>query len=136
MRPFVMVVDDDESVRTILGAVLGTAGYDVVALSNGEEALDRMRDGPLPSLVLLDLMMPKMGGWQVLETMQESPRLAQVPVVVLTAFGAREDLPTSRTVIHKPVEEAVLRNLVDELCVGEHAGQRAERTEDASSTTR
>jgi CheY-like chemotaxis protein len=111
-----MVIDDDESVRTILSTILGAAGHQVVALGDGAEALDRMREGPLPALVLLDLMMPKMGGWQVLEAMRESPSLSRVPVVVLTAFGDPSELPSPHmTILHKPVEAPVLRELVAEV---------------------
>jgi CheY-like chemotaxis protein len=113
----VMVVDDDESVRTTLEAILRHHGHEVVTASSGADALQQLRAGPLPDLVLLDLMMPGIGGWDVIEAMSESPRLAEVPVVILTAFGAGPELPVGRPMLHKPVDDEVLRGLVDELLV-------------------
>jgi CheY-like chemotaxis protein len=65
--------------------------------------------------MLLDLMMPGMSGWQVIQALGESPRLADFPVVVLTAFGSGDDAPADRPVIHKPVDADVLCGLVGEL---------------------
>ena len=56
-------------------------------------------------------MMPGVTGWQVLEEMSHSPRLAPIPVVVLTAFGTRDDLPAGRPVLHKPVDVETLIDL-------------------------
>jgi CheY-like chemotaxis protein len=114
-HPRVLVVDDDESMRMTLEAILRRDGHQIVVAAGGEEALARMRGGPPPDLVLLDLLMPGMGGWDVIEAMGQSPGLAEVPVVVLTAFGEGEDLPPGRPVLHKPVDGDVLRGLVHEL---------------------
>jgi CheY-like chemotaxis protein len=112
VSPFLLVVDDDEVIRTVITEVLREDGHEVVCASDGAEALAFLRCGTFPELVLLDLMMPGVTGWQVLETMAQSPRLASIPVVVLTAFDARDDLPTGRPVLHKPVEGALLLDLV------------------------
>jgi CheY-like chemotaxis protein len=114
-HPRVLVVDDDECSRATLDAILRRDGIDVVAASGGNEALACMRDGPPPDVVLLDLLMPGMNGRDVIEAMSNSPRLAEVPVVVLTAFGEGDDLPPGRSVLHKPVDGDVLRGLVNEL---------------------
>jgi CheY-like chemotaxis protein len=115
VNPFVLVVDDDETVRTVMAEVLRADGRDVVCARDGAEALAIMRGEPTPDLVLLDLMMPGVTGWQVLESMGESPRLARVPVVVLTAFDARDDLPAGRPALHKPMDGALLLDLVHTL---------------------
>jgi two-component system, chemotaxis family, chemotaxis protein CheY len=111
----VMIVDDDESIRTMLETILRHDGHEAVSAASGAEALRQLRAGPLPDLVLLDLMMPGICGWDVIESMSESPRLAEVPVVVLTAFGDGAELPACRPVLHKPVDDEVLRALIDEL---------------------
>jgi CheY-like chemotaxis protein len=113
--PRVLVVDDDECMRATLDAVLRRDGIDVVVASGGEEALVCMRDGPPPDVVLLDLLMPGMGGRDVIDAMGDSPRLAEIPVVVLTAMGEGEDLPPGRSVLHKPIDGDVLRGLVGAL---------------------
>jgi CheY-like chemotaxis protein len=111
----VLIVDDDESVRTTLEVILRREGHEVLAVPGGAQALDRLGDGTPPDLMLLDLMMPGMSGWEVLQALGDSPRLADVPVVVLTSFGAGDDAPAGRPVIHKPVDADVLCGLVEEL---------------------
>lgn len=87
----VMVVDDQEAnVRTV-GGMLVRAGFDVVPCFSGQEALDRMAAG-LPDLVLLDMRMPAMDGFQVLERLQADESMRAVPVIFLTADHERESL--------------------------------------------
>jgi len=111
----VLVVDDDEAVRTVMAEVLRADGHHVVCASDGAEALAVLRSGPAPELVLLDLMMPRINGWQVLASMSQSPRLASVPVVILTSFDARDDLPVGRPALHKPMDGALLLELLHTL---------------------
>jgi len=80
----VLVVDDDEGNRTILLRRLSRLGHEVTLAGDGQEALARLRRGPF-DLLLLDIQMPGMNGYQVLETMKTDPALAQVPVIVLSA---------------------------------------------------
>ena len=94
--PTVLVVDDDFDVRDTLSDVLRDAGYLVVSAADGREALALMRSGPLPDLVVLDLMMPNMNGYEFRAAQRLDPELSSVPVVVLTAdrqvHGRREEL--------------------------------------------
>jgi CheY-like chemotaxis protein len=106
-RDEVLVVDDDEALRAVVAEALQSEGFAVQTAASAVEALEHMRDHR-PSLVLLDLMMPGMSGWQMLDAMQESHALRDVPVVVLTAFDVRYDLPPGRPVLHKPVEPGLL----------------------------
>jgi two-component system response regulator CpxR len=95
-RPNVLVVDDDDSIREVIAEVLRDEGYDVSVAGNGEQALTEMRKNHSPDLVLLDLMMPVMSGWELLEILETSPELARIPVVVVSAMsapGAWESLP-------------------------------------------
>jgi CheY-like chemotaxis protein len=94
-RASVLVVDDDEAIRQVIAEVLRDEGYEVVCAENGLQALCEMRKGPHPDLVLLDLMMPVMSGWEVLEQRESSDELSRIPVVVvsaMTAPGAEEQL--------------------------------------------
>jgi CheY-like chemotaxis protein len=114
-RPhFVLIVDDDESVRLLLADILVRDGYQVECAVDGAEAI-RMLRGPAPDLMILDLLMPGTSGWDVLEFMGERPRLSTIPVVVLTAYGEGEEMPSGRPVIHKPVDADLLRRLLCEL---------------------
>jgi CheY-like chemotaxis protein len=114
MHTHLLVVDDDESIRTTLAVILQRDGRDVACAADGKEALGRMRDHP-PDLVLLDLMMPGMGGWDVLAAMRESPSLAEIPVVVLTSLHDDAHAPPGQPVLHKPVDDAIVRAVVDTL---------------------
>ena len=84
--PAVLVVDDDYDNREMLSAALADAGYSVVTAENGERALRWLRETTaLPSIILLDLMMPVMTGWEFRIEQQGDARLAQIPVVMLSA---------------------------------------------------
>jgi CheY-like chemotaxis protein len=87
-RASVLVVDDDEAIRDVIAEVLRDEGYSVVCAENGAEALREIGRERHPDLVLLDLMMPVMSGWEVLEHLQESDELKQIPVVIVSAMTA------------------------------------------------
>jgi CheY-like chemotaxis protein len=108
---YVLVVDDDEAIRLVLLETLRNDGRQVVCAGDGDEALKIMAGPRLPRLVILDLMMPRVSGWQVLDQMERTPRLAGVPVVVLTAFDSCADLPRGRSIVHKPIEGFLLLDL-------------------------
>ena len=80
----ILVVDDNIDLRDTLGDLLTLAGYRVVCASNGREALACLRSGPLPRLILLDLKMPVMNGWEFRTLQLQDPALAGVPVLVLS----------------------------------------------------
>jgi CheY-like chemotaxis protein len=81
----VLIVDDDAEVRNVVRATLHNAGLKTAEAVNGKAACDWLAGNPPPDLVLLDLMMPEMDGFQFLERMREHPQWLTVPVVVLTA---------------------------------------------------
>ncbi len=91
-----------------LARVLRDAGFSVGLAEDGEQALLTLEHNTPPALVLLDLMMPRVNGWQVLRAMERTARLADIPVIVLTAFAARGGLPVGCRVLHKPFERDVL----------------------------
>jgi DNA-binding response OmpR family regulator len=80
----VLVVEDDEGAYQLLRAALRHLPLDFVNASTGTQAI-RLLDGDLPELMFLDIDLPDMHGWQVLEKFKESRRLANVPIIVLTA---------------------------------------------------
>jgi CheY-like chemotaxis protein len=83
----VMVVEDDLDIRESLMEILEDHGYEPIGAENGLEALDMLRGpGPQPCLILLDLMLPKMDGRAFRQHQLESPELAAIPVVVISAF--------------------------------------------------
>jgi DNA-binding response OmpR family regulator len=80
----VLVVDDEDDIRRFLDLVLREKAYEVMTASTGEEGLLRARSGR-PDLVLLDIMMPGLDGWQVLERLKADPATVDIPVAILSA---------------------------------------------------
>src|SRR5450755_3211947 len=97
--PTVMVVDDDLGCREVLTEFLRIWGYDVEVAANGKEALEKLHTvgQPPPSVILLDLMMPVMGGREFRQEQLRDPLLAKIPVVIVSA--AREALESERGVL-------------------------------------
>jgi CheY-like chemotaxis protein len=83
---YILIVDDDDDFREALSEVLSEAGYPVQQAENGEVALARVA-AEAPGIVLLDLKMPVMDGWGVIERMRQDPRTAHVPILILSAYG-------------------------------------------------
>lgn len=84
-RRAIMIIDDDDAIRAALEDVLSDEGYEVVGVSDGQQALDYLRAEKRPSAILLDLWMPVMDGWKFLEALLGDPRFSRIPLVVLTA---------------------------------------------------
>lgn len=92
----ILIVDDEAYIRLLLRDCLRQAGYDTVSASDGREALEVVRE-ETPDLVLLDITMPEMDGWQVLKAIRADDRIRMTPVVMLTARGEAESLMESQT---------------------------------------
>jgi CheY-like chemotaxis protein len=117
----VLVVDDDEPFRTEIVEVLRRSGYAVVSAGDGREALEYLRGDNTPALVILDMMMPLMEGWSLFEAVKRDPRLASVPIVLLTCVGDSEDDMPELDVsgyLNKPVRMTKLLSIAAEHCRG------------------
>jgi CheY-like chemotaxis protein len=112
MSGHILVVDDDADLRETLQMLLEEAGFSVTAAANGHAALERLRRGAHPSLILLDLMMPEMNGWQFLEHARRDASLGSIPIVIMTAHKspALPPLPPwpPEEVLYKPFDAAKL----------------------------
>ena len=95
MAKLVMLVDDSDVLRKITVFNLKKNGYDVVEATNGEEAIEKLKEGIKPDLMLLDIMMPKMDGFTVLKILKENEEWKEIPVIVLTAKGGEDDEKTA-----------------------------------------
>jgi CheY-like chemotaxis protein len=111
-----LLVEDEDAIRSQLRELLEEEGYLVVEAHNGQEALAAMNDGLEPSMVLLDLMMPVMNGWELLERMRRHKRLAKVPVVVASAVADSGDLPDGVRFLRKPFCLSALLDTVQAQC--------------------
>jgi CheY-like chemotaxis protein len=117
-RGNILVIDDDDDTRVCVVAVLEDDGYEVLGVSNGRDALEVLTGGYLPDLVLLDLMMPIMSGWELLDELAKVPQLADLPVVVFTAAGdpVPRNARLTKPVVRKPIDIDLLLRLVSEYC--------------------
>lgn len=103
----VLVIDDDPDIRDALGGVLELEGYVVTAFGDAREALAWLDSGQRPALVLLDLMMPGMNGWEFLAALHERVEVGPLPVIVLTGAREARDLHVAEQ-LKKPVDLDVL----------------------------
>jgi CheY-like chemotaxis protein len=84
----VLVVDDDRGVRELLTRSLSFEGFDVMEAANGQDALTQLRTGRRPGVIVLDLRMPVMDGWAFRVAQRADPRIARIPVVILSGADA------------------------------------------------
>jgi CheY-like chemotaxis protein len=115
-----LVVDDDDDIREALASVIRQEGYAVDEAPDGRVALEYLRSSPnKPCVVLLDLMMPVMNGWDLVDEIANDQALRSIPVVLLTADtrGASSDPRTSGLpVVPKPLDLDMLMRFVEQSC--------------------
>jgi serine/threonine protein kinase/CheY-like chemotaxis protein len=111
----VLIVEDDPAIREALQSALEAEGHVAHGAGNGCDALDILGRIPKPGLILLDLMMPVMSGWELLERLRADPDLSGIPVVVVSAVVQNDEIAASR-VLKKPIELNMLLRVVEELC--------------------
>lgn len=113
-RLTVMVIDDDEHTREALERTLETHGTNVVCCDGAAHALDRLRAGARPDMILLDLIMPGMNGWQFRVAQKNDPDLAAIPVIVMSDdHSAQAAAVDASAYITKPIDEPTLLEAVD-----------------------
>jgi len=123
----IVVVDDDEDVRDAVREILQLEGYSTEGAANGEEALKLLRESSArPCLILLDLMMPVMDGWEFLTLIDEEPGFHGIPVAIMSAHpsirrafdrGRGKDGST-RMLLPKPLNLLRLLSVVHDVCPG------------------
>ena len=120
---FVLVVDDDPHIRTLVCRVLAKHGYATMPAVNGEDALARMREHK-PCVVILDLQMPVVDGWEFRRRQLADPSLAHVPVICITGYYDEADVFRRSGVecLNKPLQLSDLLRAVDKACGRDEAG--------------
>lgn len=115
----VMAVDDDHVIRGLLEVNLEMEGHEVITAVDGQDALDRVREEN-PDLILLDVMMPNVNGWQVAETLKSDPATRNIPIVFLSARAMEADVRKGtdlgvQAYVTKPFDPIDLMELVNRL---------------------
>ena len=104
----ILLVEDEPRARSIYRHILEDEGFTVAEAKDGDEALTWLRAGNRPTLILLDLMMPDSNGWQFRRQQLADPKLAQFPVVVISAMHDPPGLLGTAALLIKPIEAHVL----------------------------
>jgi CheY-like chemotaxis protein len=114
----ILLAEDDSTNQYVFRAILSAAGYEVEMVENGLQALERVRVNP-PSIILLDMMMPVMDGYEAAGRIAADPQLDEIPVVALTARAMKGDLEKTIEAgcddyLAKPVSRKILLDKVGE----------------------
>jgi CheY-like chemotaxis protein len=128
----VLIVEDDSALREALAQVLSDEGYELLSARDGLEAVNCLKKGNRPDVILLDLSMPVVNGWEFRMFQKRDPELARIPVVLITAGGySREEVAwlEPSAMIPKPIDLSVLLAVVRRFCVGAEEAEEGEQVE-------
>ena len=130
MKRTILLVDDDEAIRKVVGFRLKQAGYRVLTASSGEEGL-QIAAAQQPDLILLDIMMPKMKGRDACARLKADPKTSRIPVIFLTALGLADHVKAGMDLgaedyIVKPFESGELKERIA-ICLARHSDRKPVR---------
>jgi CheY-like chemotaxis protein len=108
----ILIVEDDPDIRDALAEAMAEPGTDVVVAADGVDALEQLQAGPRPSVILLDLRLPRLGGDDLLRRMRADPRFEHVPVITMTGGTAQAEASEVVARLHKPIDIDDLRRIV------------------------
>jgi CheY-like chemotaxis protein len=111
----VLVIDDDPETREAIGELLSSAGIQPLKAADGIEALVLLSKHGPPNLILLDLTMPGMNGWEFMDELMEDDELSEIPVVVVSA-NKHARVPYAEALLLKPFEPNALLEMIEEHC--------------------
>jgi len=118
MSKKIMIVDDEEDIRVSVGQIFEVSGYEVIKAVDGNDCLNKLERG-IPDLVILDIMMPGMNGWDVAARIKENPKWNEIPIVFLTAKGDEMSIGmgglASEEYVVKPFDIIKLKERVEEI---------------------
>jgi CheY-like chemotaxis protein len=113
-----LVVDDNDDVREMMTVALELEGHHVYTAANGQQALTQLENGLRPAVILLDLMMPVMNGWEFRSALKRDKRFSDIPVIVVSALGG-DLVGQPGLFLGKPIDVDVLLDVVGDYC-GQH----------------
>ena len=112
----ILIIEDEEGIREGLSLSLKLMGYQVFTASNGQEGLDILSQISSPQLIFLDLMMPVMNGWEFIENIKSIKKLAEIPIVVVSAYSEQVKSIKLQGFLKKPVDLNLLYQTASEWC--------------------
>src|SRR5437763_13458646 len=116
----ILIIDDDPPILSGLSELLQAEGYNVAVAGDGRAALDQLRHGLRPSVIILDLMMPVMDGWDFRHEQMKDAELREIPVIVITATGFSEQSVKAQLgvaeLVAKPPSTAHLLAAIERCC--------------------
>lgn len=95
-KPLILIVDDNDDARMLASMILNKNGFQCVSAANGREALHIMQSGTLPNLILSDIMMPEMNGYEFFESVQEKPDWRRIPFIFFSLKDSMQDIQKGR----------------------------------------
>lgn len=127
-RPVIAVVDDDDDLAEAIAHILGRHGYASKCWTDARDALEHFKSGACPDLVLLDLLMPHMNGWEFRLALKRDPRLASIPVVAMSIdHSAQAAAIDVHAYLRKPFDDVLLLDTIDELISDTTSARRRAR---------
>lgn len=111
----ILIIEDDDGIRESLKTLLELESLRVFSAANGLEGLETLKNMPRPCLILLDLMMPVMDGWEFVDHIATDLNYSEIPIVALTAFSGSKMIRVNE-VVHKPVDIDTLCGVVKKYC--------------------
>lgn len=111
----ILIIEDDESIRKMMASVLEIEGYSISLAANGQQALDTLKGGHRPDIILLDMMMPVMNGWDFLDFVRANAETAKIPIVVVSAYAESAKSVKPNAVVPKPVQLTSLLKAIEGL---------------------
>ena len=131
-EPLVLIVEDDRAIREPLSVLLRGEGYRVSLAENGQEALRKLRTEPSPDIIVLDLRMPVMDGWEFRAIQQQDPVLGLIPVVAISADGSAQAVTMSADAyLRKPLDPGDLLKAIDSILREQEWQAMSNRLEEA-----
>jgi CheY-like chemotaxis protein len=129
----VLVVEDDDDLRESLSQALRDHGFAVTTVADGQQALDLLHGGNRPAVILLDLMMPVLNGWELRDALRDNPKLAGIPQLVISAYVDEAEqhvlgLPREDC-IRKPFHLRILLDAIERHCESAEGRGSSERQE-------
>ena len=131
-RPMVLIGEDDPDIQDAVSELLATAGYEVVLACDGQELAALLDGGLRPNVILLDLMMPRVNGYDFLAWRGVRPELRQIPVVVFSASACNEVLVRAQQITALLVKPVAAQDLLSALSLAAGAGGHDGRCRSAS----